>query len=101
AGDRKHHAGFGQDVFVLPGGEDLLVSVVSVGSGFVTGLAQRAVIDEGANRNTVDELRNASGVIDVIVGEQNEVDPREARRVCGLDDAAGIAAIIAWPASVD
>jgi hypothetical protein len=101
AGDGEHHARLRENVLVLPGSEDFLVGIVGVEGGFVAGLAERAVVDKGADGNAVDELWDATRVIDVIVSEQNEVDAGEAGLFGGGDDTVGVAAVVAGPAGVD
>ena len=86
---------------IFSGGKDFLIGVGDGDGGFVAGFAIRAVIDEGSDGDAVDQLRDAAGVIDVVVGEQDVVDAGEAGLFCGGDDAVGIAAIIAGPAGID
>jgi hypothetical protein len=78
-----------------------LIGIVGVGGGFVAGFAERAMIDKGADRDAVDELRDAAGVVDVVVGEQHIVDVVEAGIFGGGDDAVGVASFIVGPSGVD
>ena len=61
--------------------------------------AVRAVIDEGANGDARDKLRDAADVVVVKVGDEDVVDLREAGRLRLGDDAVGVAAIVAGPAT--
>jgi hypothetical protein len=93
--------GLARDVLVFSGGQDFLIAVVGVGSGFVSGLAEGTVIDEGADGDAVDELRDAAGVVDVVVGEEDVIDVIDAGAFGGGDDAIGVAAFIAGPTGID
>ena len=86
---------------VFSGGKDFLIASEGIGGGFVTGFAERAVVDERADGDAVDELGDASGVVDVVVGEEDVVDVVEAGAFGGGGDAVGVAALIVGPACVD
>ena len=78
-----------------------MISGEGIGGGFVAGFAERAVVDEGADGDAVDELRDAAGVVDVVVGEEDVVDVVEAGALGGGGDAVGVAALIVGPAGID
>ena len=99
--DRQFVAGLRGDVLILRGGKNFLIGLITVFGNGVVRFAVRAVIDEGSDGNAIDELGNASGVIVVIVGEEDVVDALEARTFGGGDNAIGVAAAVAGPTSVD
>ena len=78
-----------------------MIGVVGVEGRFVAGLAQGAVVDEGSYGDAVDELGNAAGVVDVVVGEQDIVEVVQSGIFGGGNDTVGIASCVAGPAGVD
>ena len=101
AWDGQPVAGLGDDVAVFSGGKNFLIGGEGVGGGFVAGFAQRTVIDEGADGDAGDELGDASGVVDVVVGEEDVVDVVEAGTFGGGGDAVGVASLVVGPAGID
>ena len=81
-------------MFIFAGGEDgLVVGVVFFGDAVVE-LAVGAVVDEGADRDFGDELRDAAGVVDVVVREEDVVEFADAGLVRGFEDAVGVPAVV-------
>src|ERR1700749_4325315 len=72
---------------------DLHVSVV-LGGCIGSGLAVRSVIEELANLDTLDQLGNAAGMVDVVVRDKQVVDPLNASVVHRSDDAFRVTAIV-------
>ena len=93
--------GWRDDLFDRIGGEDVLEFAVVGDDSGVVGLAIRAVVDEGADGDAGDQLRDAADVIGVVVGDEDVVDAGEAGGVGGGGDAVGVAVVIALPAGVD
>ena len=60
-----------------------------------------AVVDELADGNALDELRHATNVIGVVVGNERVIDARDAGVFHCCLDANGIAAVVIGPAGID
>jgi hypothetical protein len=61
----------------------------------------RSVVDKGANRNALHQLRHAAHVIVVIVGNEHGIDAAQACALCCGNDAVGIAKVVAGPAGIN
>lgn len=59
------------------------------------------MIDERANRNPCEELGNTSGMVNVIMSEQDEIDFRYASIFCSHNDTVRVTSRIARPARID
>ena len=70
-------------------------------AGALAGLTVRTVIDKGFDGQFLDKLRNAAGMIHVVVRENEVVDLLDARRLCRCLNASGIATVEARPARID
>ena len=77
--------------FDFPVASTFLIRRVAVLGDSVIEFAVWAVIDEGADRNTSDQLRNAADMIFVVMREQHVVDLRKPGLFRDCDDAVRVA----------
>ena len=59
------------------------------------------MIDERAHGNLLHQLRHATGVVGMIVGQQHIVDLAHARVFGGCGNAFGVKAVVPCPSGID
>ncbi len=103
--DRQDFSWFGDDAFVVIFGENSLIVLPGPLRGPIRGsiraFAVHSVVDKCSDGNSCRELRDAAGMVRVIVREQNKINFGDASQFCSGDDAVRVAAIVIGPARID
>src|SRR5579859_1866192 len=91
-----------EHVLRFSGGKNLLIcSVDFFRRSARLGIDVSPVIDEGADGNAIDQLRDATAVVIVIMGQQDIIDLADAGTLGCSKNPVRIAATIFRPAGVD
>src|SRR5260221_62769 len=99
--DRKNIAHCRDDSFHTLPCDELLVSLPTLLRFPITRLPVRPMVNKRADRNLSEELRHATGMVHVVVSEQDKINFRHTGFLgCG-DNAVCVTSRVAWPAGID